>query len=54
LGQKVCPIGLRIGIIKTWDSKWYAEKNKYTELLHEDIKIRSLIKGVLSGGNFKD
>jgi len=44
LGQKVCPIGLRIGIIKTWDSKWYAEKNKYTELLHEDIKIRSLIK----------
>ena len=44
MGQKVCPIGLRIGIIKTWDSKWYAEKNKYTELLHEDIKIRSLIK----------
>ncbi|MFQ5786862.1 MAG: 30S ribosomal protein S3 [Thermodesulfobacteriota bacterium] len=44
MGQKVCPIGLRIGIVKTWDSKWYAEKKKYTELLHEDIKIRSMIK----------
>jgi small subunit ribosomal protein S3 len=44
LGQKVCPIGLRIGITKSWDSKWYAEKQKYTELLHEDIKIRSIIK----------
>jgi len=44
LGQKACPIGLRIGIVKTWTSKWYAEKKKYTELLHEDIKIRSMIK----------
>ena len=44
MGQKVCPIGLRIGITKSWDSKWYAEKQKYTELLHEDIKIRSIIK----------
>jgi small subunit ribosomal protein S3 len=35
---------LRIGIVKTWDSKWYAEKRKYTELLHEDIQIRSMIK----------
>jgi small subunit ribosomal protein S3 len=44
LGQKVCPIGLRLGITKTWDSKWFAEKKKYTDLLHEDIKIRDLIK----------
>ncbi len=44
MGQKVCPVGLRIGITKSWDSKWFAEKKKYTELLHEDIKIRSLIK----------
>jgi len=44
LGQKINPIGLRIGIVKSWDSKWYAEKGKYTELLHEDIKIRSMIK----------
>jgi len=44
VGQKVCPIGLRLGITKTWDSKWFAEKRRYTELLHEDIKIRNLIK----------
>jgi len=44
LGQKICPIGLRIGITKSWDSKWYAEKKKYTELLHEDLKVRELIK----------
>jgi small subunit ribosomal protein S3 len=44
LGQKVCPIGLRLGITKTWDSKWFAEKRKYADLLHEDLKIRKLIK----------
>lgn len=44
MGQKVCPIGLRLGITKTWDSKWFAEKRRYTELLHEDLKIRKLIK----------
>lgn len=44
MGQKVCPVGLRIGITKSWDSKWFAEKQKYTQLLHEDIRIRSLIK----------
>jgi small subunit ribosomal protein S3 len=44
LGQKVCPIGLRLGITKTWDSKWFAEKRRYTELLHEDLKIWKLIK----------
>jgi small subunit ribosomal protein S3 len=41
LGQKVCPIGLRIGITKSWDSKWFAEKQKYTALLHEDMKENS-------------
>ena len=44
MGQKVCPIGLRLGITKTWDSKWFAEKRRYTELLHEDLKIWKLIK----------
>jgi small subunit ribosomal protein S3 len=44
LGQKVCPIGLRLGITKSWDSKWFAEKKKYSDLLHEDLKIRNLIK----------
>ena len=44
MGQKVCPIGLRLGITKTWDSRWFAEKRRYTELLHEDLKIWKLIK----------
>ncbi|MDD2211937.1 MAG: 30S ribosomal protein S3 [Clostridia bacterium] len=43
MGQKVHPKGLRVGIIRDWESNWYADKN-YTELLHEDIKIRSFIK----------
>jgi small subunit ribosomal protein S3 len=43
MGQKVHPIGLRLGIIKTWESRWYAKKN-YAALLHEDIKIRSIVK----------
>jgi small subunit ribosomal protein S3 len=43
MGQKVHPIGLRLGIIKTWESRWYAKKN-YAALLHEDIKIRSMVK----------
>lgn len=44
MGQKVNPIGLRLGITRSWDSKWFAEKSKYTELLHEDLKLRTLIK----------
>ena len=44
MGQKVCPIGLRLGITKTWDSKWFAEKRRYTDLLHEDLMIRKVIK----------
>jgi small subunit ribosomal protein S3 len=43
LGQKVNPIGLRLGGIKTWQSLWYADKN-YKTLLHEDIKIRKYLK----------
>lgn len=42
MGQKVHPIGLRVGVIRDWDSKWYAEKN-FAELLHEDVKVRELI-----------
>lgn len=42
MGQKVNPIGLRIGIIRDWESRWYAEKD-YANLLHEDIKIREFI-----------
>jgi hypothetical protein len=43
LGQKVHPIGFRLGVIRTWDSKWYAEGD-YAKLLHEDIKLRSYLK----------
>jgi small subunit ribosomal protein S3 len=43
LGQKVHPTGFRLGVINTWDSRWYAEKN-YAKLLHEDIALRKLIK----------
>ena len=40
MGQKVNPVGLRLGINRTWDSRWYAGKNEYGALLHEDMKIR--------------
>jgi small subunit ribosomal protein S3 len=43
MGQKVHPIGFRLGIIKTWDSRWFSHKN-YAALLHEDIKIRKIVK----------
>src|SRR6516164_268831 len=40
MGQKVNPIGLRLGINRTWDSRWYATRGEYSRLLHEDIAIR--------------
>ncbi|MCH7922099.1 MAG: 30S ribosomal protein S3 [Nitrospinae bacterium] len=49
MGQKVHPIGFRLGITKTWSSNWFAKKN-YAEFLHEDIKIRNFIKEELSHG----
>ncbi|MED2748959.1 KH domain-containing protein, partial [Brevibacillus porteri] len=42
MGQKVNPIGLRVGVIRDWESRWFAEKD-YATLLHEDIKIREYI-----------
>ncbi|MBN1594565.1 30S ribosomal protein S3 [candidate division FCPU426 bacterium] len=47
MGQKVNPIGLRLGITRTWDSQWFARKN-YHENLLEDFKIRKFLKGRLS------
>ena len=44
MGHKVNPIGLRVGINRTWDSRWYANTREYGDLLHEDLKIRSYIK----------
>lgn len=43
MGQKVNPVGFRLGVIRTWDSRWYAEAD-YAKLLHEDIKLRNFLK----------
>ncbi len=42
MGQKVKPIGLRLGINRTWDSRWFAEKN-YSDLLHKDLNVRKYL-----------
>ncbi len=44
MGQKVNPVGMRIGINRDWDSRWYADKKNYPTFLHEDIKIRTLLE----------
>ncbi|QAT42059.1 30S ribosomal protein S3 [Aminipila luticellarii] len=44
MGQKVSPHGLRVGIIKDWDSKWYADKNNFADFLVEDQKVREYVK----------
>ena len=44
MGQKVNPIGLRLGINRTWDSRWFARKDDYARLLHEDIGMRKVLK----------
>jgi len=46
LGQKVHPVGLRLGIIRSWDSKWFAKK-EYAKLVHEDAQIRKFLKDKL-------
>lgn len=43
MGQKVSPIGLRLGVNKTWQSRWYADPREYADLVLEDIKIRKLV-----------
>ena len=44
MGQKVSPHGLRVGVIKDWDSKWYADKSKFADYLVEDNKVRDFVK----------
>ena len=44
MGQKVNPVGLRLGINRTWDSRWYANHHDYAGLLHEDYKIRRYLE----------
>ena len=43
MGQKINPIGLRLGINRTWDSRWFAEKGEYAKLMHEDVAIRAAL-----------
>ncbi len=43
MGQKINPIGLRLGVNRTWDSRWYSDKTAYGKLLHEDMKIRDVL-----------
>src|ERR1700729_1935250 len=47
MGQKVNPIGFRVGVNRTWDSRWYAKKD-YAKLLHEDFKLRKYLKAKLN------
>lgn len=44
MGQKVNPVGLRLGIVKTWESRWYADRRKYADYIFEDHKIRRFLK----------
>ncbi|MGI5822777.1 MAG: 30S ribosomal protein S3 [Dethiobacteria bacterium] len=48
MGQKISPVGFRVGIHRDWDARWYAEKD-YKELLHEDLKVRDFIRKKLEG-----
>ena len=49
MGQKVNPHGLRVGVIKDWDSRWYASEEKVGDLIVEDQKIRKYLKKTLYG-----
>ena len=49
MGQKVSPVGLRVGVNRDWSSRWYADKKDFSGLLHEDIKVRNYITNKLKG-----
>lgn len=44
MGQKVNPVGFRVGVIRSWDSRWYAKGSQYIDYLHEDYRLRKYIK----------
>ncbi len=48
MGQKVNPISLRLGVNRTWDSRWYADDEKYADYLLEDVKIKEFLKEKLA------
>ena len=47
MGQKENPIGIRVGVIRDCDAKWYADDKNYVDLIHEDFKVRKFVKGKL-------
>ena len=49
MGQKVSPVGLRVGVNRDWNSRWYANDKDFASLLHEDIKIREFLNAKLKG-----
>lgn len=49
MGQKVSPVGLRVGVNRDWNSRWYANDKDFASLLHEDIKIREYLTAKLKG-----
>jgi small subunit ribosomal protein S3 len=51
MGQKINPIGLRLGINRTWESRWFAKGEEYAELLHADIRIREFLKSRLKNAS---
>ena len=51
MGQKINPIGLRLGINRTWESRWYANTSEYGDLLHQDIAIRNFLMGELKNAS---
>ena len=44
MGQKVNPVGLRLGVNRTWDSRWFADGEQYGKLLHQDLAVRAMLK----------
>ena len=48
MGQKINPIGLRLQVNRTWDSRWFADGAEYGRLLHEDLAIRDYIKKLVA------
>ena len=44
MGQKVHPVGYRLGVIYDWESRWYADGKKYAKYLHKDLELRNWIK----------
>jgi small subunit ribosomal protein S3 len=51
MGQKINPIGFRLGINKTWDSRWFASSGEYGQLLHEDLAIRAYVEKELAAAS---